>query len=137
MKKDLGGWFKLELVDHEICITMESDNGRISAVRRIRAQDAFLLGLMLTCETVDVALTIDVRNLVSLQIENRPYERAWVRIGDGVGRRTVGCVEGAVVLELGRCLHRLHVNAKNFEQGHEAAYQFPMTHCFVRSDEAA
>lgn len=137
MKQDPGGWIRLEPVDHEICITMRSDDGQISTMRRIRAQDAFLLGLLLTCETVEVALTIDVINLVSLQIENRPYERAWIRIGDGDGGRTVGCVEHAGVLELGRCLYRLYADARSSRKPIDAACEFPLTYCFVRSDEAA
>lgn len=70
------GWIERELIDNEVAITLERDDRKLCAVRRIRRGDALMVSLLITIEAPDRALQIDVANGVSNGVgKSRPQTR--------------------------------------------------------------
>lgn len=119
----------LELVGNEIAITLRREVGQVARVRRIGTNDAFAMSLLLAAEPADQALNFETNAGVRLQIENRPYDRAWLFLDDRQGGQTlVACLEGEVIRQVGKALHHLHSISPSLADERNA---FAISYCYL------
>ncbi|WP_230769707.1 hypothetical protein [Sphingomonas sp. Leaf4] len=123
---------EMKLAGERIAITLYRAVGSWTKTRHISAGEAFALSLLLTSEAQEQALNFEVDAGVSLQIENRPYDRAWLGIDDRYGgRKLVACLEGDLIREVGRCLRSLHITANNPSSPQSMTRTFRVEHCYL------
>ena len=122
---------ELELIGNEIAITVEAEDGSVSAQRRISAPNALTLATLLTGEAPELTLNIEVGSGVWLQRDHWPHQVAFLEIARPEGGRAVAFLEGSVIREIGQCLHRLYlaVNRPPLMEG--AAHVFPIAYCYL------
>jgi hypothetical protein len=125
---------EMKLVGERIAITLHRSIGSWTKTRHISAGDAFTLSLLLTSEAQEQeqAMNFEIDAGVSLQIENRPYDRAWLGIDDRYGgRKLVACLEGDLIREVGQCLRSLYIDANGSSSGRGATRSFRVGHCYL------
>jgi len=123
---------EMKLAGDRIAITLSRDVGHWTRNRHISPRDAFALSLLLTSEAQDQALNFEVDAGISLQIENRPYDRAWLGIDDRYGgRKLIACLEGELIRKVGQCLRNLYIAANGVSSMKDTAHSFPITHCYL------
>lgn len=123
---------EMKLVGGRIAITLHRAVGSWTKTRHISAGDAFALSLLLTSEAQEQAMNFEVDAGVSLQIENRPYDRAWLGIDDRYGgRKLVACLEGDLIREVGQCLRSLFIDANGSSSGRGETRSFRVGHSYL------
>lgn len=123
---------QLKLVGDQIEITLRRDVDHAAKVRRISGQDAFAMGLLLTSDAPDHVVNFEANDGVILQIENRPYCRAWLSIdGRHGGHSLVACLEGKRLRAIGRCLHQFYIAATKAQPRRRKSQTFLVSHCYI------
>ena len=126
---------ELALVSNKIAITLWSEDGHCVRTRRISLKNAADLSLLLDGGAFPWALNFEVDAGVTLQIENLPYERAWICISEeppNTGRDLNASVEGVDLTGLGRLLDVLLVAAsRSSAMTNNVVYVRPVEHCYL------
>lgn len=117
---------------NKVAVAICRSSGRFPRVRYIRPEDAFSMGLLLVSEPIEEAVNLDASAGVSIQIENRPYDRAWLSIDetDG-GPKLVACLEGGVIRKVGRCLDRISRPLMSACRSRARANSFLVSYCYL------
>ncbi len=116
---------ELARVGDDVAITFLSTSDRSSHTARITTRDAFNLGLLMDSARPDYAVNLVTRNGVALQIENHPYDRAWLTM-EMAGGNLIVCIEGDTINDIGRDFWKL-ARAENNPAG-TSLNQTALTH---------
>lgn len=133
---------EMKIVGENIAIAFQLEIKAWTATRHINADEAYDLGLLLTGGTFPFALNFEVENGLALQIENHPYDRAWLSMfrDDDVDERerVVVCVEGDTIRELGSNLIHLHdiVVGATSRRSKRPTYRLLVEHFYLDDGEA-
>ncbi len=107
---------------------------------RISLESAVELSLLLDGGTFPWALNHKVHPGLTLQIENLPYERAWLgicRSAPGFGSQLLARIEGDAIGEIGRSLNDLVVAAQGpSRKAKKAVHVHPVEHCYLDENAA-
>lgn len=122
---------KLELVDNSVAISIQPEDSHWIRTRLISVQSASDLSLLLDGGAFHWALHFSIDPGVTLQIENLPYQRAWIGIAqDGPnGRTLLACIEHETIGEIAQSLNRLVLAAKNPPLGISATVTHAVEYC--------
>lgn len=92
---------ELELVGNDVVITFQSGTDGTRHTQRITAQDAFNIALVIGDERPEEAINFEISSGVAVQIENRPYELAWITMPMDDGNNLLIQIERQVIDDLG------------------------------------
>lgn len=126
---------ELELIGNEISITIEAEDGSVSAMRRISATNALTLATLLTGEAPELTLNIDLSSGVSLGIDHWPHRTAFLEIACPEGGRAVAFLEGSVIRQVGQCLHSLYLAAIRSTANEGSVHVFSAAYCYPDNDD--
>lgn len=132
---------EMKIVGESIAITFQPEIEAWTATRHITAQDAYNLGLLLTGGTFPFALNFEVEAGVALQIENDPYDRAWLSILNRDGYEAcdlVACIESDTIREIGSGLIHLHeiVDGTISRRSKRPTYHLEVEHFYLDDGES-
>lgn len=122
---------KLELVGNGIAISIRPEVYQWIRTRTISLQSASDLSLLLDGDAFHWALHLSVDPGVTLEIENLPYQRAWIGIAQDEpnGRTLLACIEHETIGEIAQSLNRLVLAAKNPPVGISATVTHAVEYC--------
>lgn len=126
---------ELELVGHEIAITIEAEDRSVSTVRHISATNALTLATLLTAEAPELTLNLDLNCGVSLGIDHWPHRTAFLEIARPEGGRAVAFIEDDVIRQVGQCLHRLYLAAIRSTANEGSVHVFSAAYCYPDNDD--
>jgi hypothetical protein len=122
----------LELVGEHVMLTLSREVGQLIKVRRIAKPKAFAMSLLLLSDPHDEALNYEVDAGISLQIENVPYDRAWLMIDDRRGgTKLAACLEGDLIRDVGQSLLQISLAQINFSSALMKCRTFRVGHCYL------
>lgn len=130
---------EMALVGNKIAITLRSEDDACAKTRQITLESAVDLSLLLDGGAFPWALNFETAPGVALQIENLPYERAWICIAEEapkIGAHLNACVEGQAVAEVGRLLSDLVIAANgNSIEAKQAVHIRTVECCYLDGGE--
>lgn len=122
---------ELELIDGKIAITLRRMVGNLARVRHLTSREGIKLSRLLQRKRRPVTLNFEVGDAITLQIENRPHNRAWLGVEGHHGGRLVACLEGDLIREIGQCLHDLSIAAPVSTCGRGKPSVFSIENCYL------
>lgn len=123
---------ELARVGDGVIITLRREVGQMTMTRRIATAKALAMSILLTSKAKKAAVNYEVEAGLNLQIENAPFECAWLSMDGRSGeRRLVVGLEGDTIPHVGRFLHQLSLVGESLPSDLIEARTFRVGNCYL------